>query len=142
MDQTLQDENREYMRDHYKTRVWSLRTHRINDVMYLDTFFASVKSIREYKCFQMFALKSSKFNRLALIRKKASAPEAYEDCIRAVGAPNKTVTDNSQVLTGTKWTNIVDSTLLGLTIPKHQHHNYYEQGVGTSNLLFSDSSLR
>ena len=43
MVQTLQAETREYMRDHYKTRVWALRPHRINEVMYSDTFFASIK---------------------------------------------------------------------------------------------------
>ena len=31
--QTLQAETREYMRDHYETRVWDLRPHRINDVI-------------------------------------------------------------------------------------------------------------
>ena len=86
MVKTLQAETRECMQDHYKTRVWALRPHRINDVMYSDTFFASIKSIRGFKCFQMFAFKNSKFDRLTLVHKEASAPEAYEECIRAVGA--------------------------------------------------------
>ena len=48
--QTLQAETREYMRDHYKTRFWALRPHHINDVMYSDAFFASMKSIQGFKC--------------------------------------------------------------------------------------------
>ena len=89
MVQTLQAETRKYMRDHYKTRVLSLRPHRINDVMYSDTFFASIKSIIGFKCFQMFAFKNSKLDRLTLMHKEASDPEAYEDCIRSVGAQKK-----------------------------------------------------
>jgi len=62
MVQTLQAETQEYLRDHYKTRVWALRPKRINDICYSDTFFSSTVSIRGYKCFQMFAFKHSKFN--------------------------------------------------------------------------------
>ena len=61
MVQTMESETRDYMRDHYKTRVWSLRPKRINDVCYSDTFFSSVPSIRKFKCFQMFVFKQSAF---------------------------------------------------------------------------------
>ena len=100
--QTLQAETREYMKDHFKTRVWALRPRRINDVCYSDTFFSSICSIRGYKCFQLFAFKHSKYDKISLMRREASAPEAYEDLIRSIGAPNKTITDNARVLTGTK----------------------------------------
>ena len=67
--QTLQTEAREYMRDQFKTRVWALRPHRMNDGMYSYTFFASVKSTKGFKCFQMVAFKNSKFDRLDLMHK-------------------------------------------------------------------------
>ena len=73
---TLQAEIREYMRDHYITRSWVLRPRRINDVIYSDTFFSSICSIRGYKCFQLFAFKHSKFDRIHLMRREAKAPEA------------------------------------------------------------------
>lgn len=65
------------------------------------------------------------------MRREANAPAAYEDFIRTVGAPNKTVTDNAQVLSGVKWTNINRKYCIetGLTVPHHQHQNYSE-GVG------------
>ena len=94
------------MRDHYKTRVWALQPRRINDICYSDTFFSSICSIRGYKCFQLFAFKHSKFDRIHLMRREASAPDAYEDTIRTIGAPNKTVNDNPKVVTGTKCTSI------------------------------------
>ena len=37
---------------------------------------------------------------------KSEAPAAYEDVVRSIGAPNKMVTDNARVCTGTKWTTI------------------------------------
>ena len=54
---SYQAETREYMRDCYKTRAWTLNPRRIDDNMYLDTFYSSLPSVRGYKCFQLFALK-------------------------------------------------------------------------------------
>ena len=100
MVQILQAESREYLRDYYKTRVWALRPYRINDVMYSDTFFSSIPSIRGFKCFQLFALKGSKFTKSKLMRRESQAPGMYKDIIREYGAPNKMVTDNAKVCTG------------------------------------------
>ena len=46
MVQNVQAKTREYMRNHYKIRVWALRPRRIDDVMYSDTFFSNITSIR------------------------------------------------------------------------------------------------
>ena len=51
MVQTLQAETRKCTRHHYKTRVWTLRLHKIDDVVYSDTFFSDITSIRGFKCF-------------------------------------------------------------------------------------------
>ena len=80
------------MRNYFKTRIWTLKPKRIDDVLFSDTFFSSVSSIRGYKCFQLFALKSTKLTTIRLIRKESHAPEAYEDVIRSIGAPNRTIT--------------------------------------------------
>ena len=75
------------------------------------------------KKFQLFTFKHSKSDRIHLMRREANAPEAYEDTIRTIGAPNKTVTDNAKVLIGHKWTSINRKYCIesGLTIPYHQH---------------------
>ena len=136
MVKTLQAESREYLRDYYKTRVWALRPYRINDVMYSDTFFSFITSIRGYKCFQLFAFKATKFTKIKLMRREAQAPEMYEDIIREHGAPNKTVTDNAKVCTGKRWTTINRRFCIetGLSVPHHQHQNYSEGEGG--NLKF------
>ena len=132
MIQTLQAETREYMRDHYKTRVWALRPRRINDTCYSDTFFSSIRSVRGYKCFQLFAFKGSKFDVAKLMKREADAPTAYENVIRHIGAPNKMVTDNAQVLTGVRWNDINRKYCIatGLTVPHHQHQNFCEGAGG------------
>ena len=58
-------------------------------------------------------------------------PEAYEDTIRSVGSPKKTVTDNTAVLNGLKWTSVNRRycSESGLIVSLHQHQNYFE-GVG------------
>ena len=67
------------------------------------------------------------------MQREPNIPEAYIDIIRAVVVSNETVTDNSQVLTRTKWTiiNRVYCIYTGLIVPTHQHQNYYE-GVDDS----------
>ena len=57
------------------------------------------------------------------MKREANVPEAYEDVIRSVGTPTKTVTENAQVLTDTRWINInrryyID---IGLTVIFHQN---------------------
>ena len=94
------------MLDYYKTRVWALKPNRIDDVLYSDTFFSSVLSIRTFKCFQLFAFKKTKLTTIRLMRRESQAPEAYEDVIRGIGAPNRTVTDNAQVCKSTRWVTI------------------------------------
>ena len=130
---TQQAETREYMRDYYKTRAWALRPKRINDKVFSDTFFSSLCSIRGYKCFQLFAFKKTRLVKVHLMRRESQAPEAYEDVIRFIGAPKKTITDNAKTLTGSRWTNINRKYCIktGLTVPHHQHQNYSEREGGT-----------
>ena len=130
------------MRDHYRTRAWILRPCRINDVIYSDTYFSSICSIRGYNCYQLFVFKYSKFDRIHLMRREVSDPEAYEDTIRTIGAPNKTVTDNTKELTGIKWTSINRKYCIesGVTVPHRQHQNYSE-GVKVSSNLPSSSYI-
>ena len=82
------------MRDDCTIKAWALRPLRIDDVMYSDTFFASVCSIKGYKYFQMFVYKYSKFEKISLMRCEANVPKVYQDVIRFIGLPNKTITDN------------------------------------------------
>ena len=85
--------------------------------------------------------KNSKFEKISLMRREANAPEAYQDVIRFIGAPNKTVTDNAKVLTGVKWTNINRQYCIetGLTVPHQQQQNYAE-GMG-GNFKFTITKL-
>ena len=74
-----------------------MKPRRIDDVLHSDTFFSSVPSIRGFECFQLFALKKTKLTTIRLMRKESQAPETYEDVIRSIGAPNRTVIDNAKM---------------------------------------------
>ena len=67
-----------------------------------------------------------------LMSRESQAPEKYEDIIRHIGAPNKTVTDNAQVCTGRRWTTINCKYCIetGLTVPHHQHKCFAEDEGG------------
>ena len=133
---TLQPETRDCMRDSYTTIVWALRPHLINNDMYSNTFFPSVASIRGFKCFHLFVFKYSSFDRLTCMRCNSNVPSAYEDYIKSVGAPNKTVTRNIQVLTGKiRPTSIVDTPLRLVSLyPNTNIINILNIYVGFSNI--------
>ena len=103
---SMEGETREYMRDYHKTRVFALRPRRLDEDLYVDCFFSSIRSICGYTCFQMHALKKSKMSITTNLKKESHAPDAYTDFIINYGAPNKTVSDNAQVYLGSKWTSI------------------------------------
>ena len=48
---SLQGETREYMRDYHKTRAFALRPRRLDDTLFVDCFFSSIKSICRFTCF-------------------------------------------------------------------------------------------
>ena len=53
---TLQAETREYIRDHYRTRVYTLKPRHIDDVLYSNTFFplyAQLEDTNTSKCLHL-----------------------------------------------------------------------------------------
>ena len=128
MVKTLQAETREYLRDYHKTRVSCLKPKRIDDVMYSDTFFSTITSIRGYKMFQMFCYKYSKYNVMKLLKRESNVSVVYEDTIIEHGAPNKIVTDNAKSLTSKKFKDVSRKYVIqtGNSAPHSQHQNYSE----------------
>ena len=125
---TLEAETRKYVCCHKHTSAFALRPQQIDDVLYSDTFFSSIRSIRGYKMFQLFCYKKSKLNVLQLMQKETEAPAMYEDTIIDFGAPTKTVTNNANVATGTRWKNDNQKYCIqsGHTVPYMQQQNYAE----------------
>ena len=84
----------------------------------------------------MFAFKRSAFERVFLLMREAHTPLAYEDLVCEVGAPNRMITDNPKVMTGSVWKGISCRYCIegGLTVPHHQHQNYAENCVGNFKL--------
>ena len=79
---TVEAEIREYIQDHFKSRIMALRPHRINDVYSSNTFVSSTKSIRGYTMFQMSAFRGSKHEVSYLMRKEYQASEKFRDLER------------------------------------------------------------
>ncbi len=97
-------ENRNHPRQHRKMRILPLHPRRIQGRTDSDTFFSTVKSIRQFNCVQIFHCVQSGFTYVKGLLKKQQAPTAYEDFIREVGAPNKFLTDNEATLISQKMT--------------------------------------
>ena len=70
---TVEAESRDYMRDHLKARLLPLRPHRINDVCYSDTFFASITSCRGYTMWQFFSFQNCELDVPYLMKRKSQA---------------------------------------------------------------------
>ena len=115
-------QSRMIMRDHYVARLLPLRPHRISDTCYTDTFFSSVKSVRGYKCFQLFSLKESKFDTTYLMKAKSQAFDALGDYVRYYGAPNLLIHDEAKEMKSNKWLDFVRK----YAIPEHTSEPYHQ----------------
>ena len=82
----------------------------------------------------MFSLKKSRLEKMILMHRKVNAPEAYDNVIRTIGAPNKTVTDNAMVIISKIWTSVNPKYCIGigLIVSYHRQQNYVE-GMGDNN---------
>ncbi|GFH49047.1 hypothetical protein CTEN210_05523 [Chaetoceros tenuissimus] len=125
---TMEMETREYMRDYKQSRTTVLKPYRIKDVLYTDTFFSTIKSVRGHTCFQMFALKRSMYTKSVPMKAERFVYDAYRDFIVNVGAPVATVSDNAQVYTSAQWKEINRTYLIQtrFTITYHQSSNFAE----------------
>ena len=88
---SVEAETREILRDHFMTRSYALKLTRLKDLCYTDTFFSSVKSIRGYKCFQLYAFAPSGFDTIYLLRRRNQNVSTLSDVIRDFGCPNELI---------------------------------------------------
>jgi hypothetical protein len=125
---TLEAETREYMRDHFQARLRMLRPYRINDTLFTDTFFASVKSVRGYDKFQMFAFYHCKVDIGKLMHRESQAVGELQDIIREIGAPNYIVSDNAKVYRSSAWIKVLRDNVIESRFSEayHQNQNYAE----------------
>ena len=97
-----------------------------------DTFFSSVKSIRGFKCVQLFVHLMTQYLWIGLLRREKDNHGAYQDFIREVGTPNILLTDNAQSQVGAKWREISRSNLTQqrCSAPSKQNQNQSERKIG------------
>ena len=125
---TMDMETREYMRDYRKSRSSPLRPIRIDDTLFTDTFYATLKSIRGHTCFQQFALKKCLFSVATPMKTESNAYDVYTDFIISVGAPNICVSDEARVYTSKRWKSINRKYCISCryVVPYHQSSNFAE----------------
>ena len=125
-------ERRELPRQHRKKRLHPLHPKRLHGRTDSDTFFSSVKSIRGYKCVQLFVHVPSDFLFVRCMQREKHSHGALQDFIREVGAPTTLITDNSQTQTGEKWkaTSRQVMTKQRKFAPHNQNQNKAERRIG------------
>lgn len=96
-------EKRELPRQHRKKRLPPLHPRRLPGVTATDTFFSSVKSIRNHTCVQLFVHVPSDYLFVRCMQRERHSHGAFQDFIREMGAPNVIVSDNSKTQTGNDW---------------------------------------
>ena len=97
-----------------------------------DTFFSSIKSVRGFKCVQLFVHLISQYLWISLLRREKDNHGAYQDFIREVGTPNVLLTDNAQSQVGNKWKETSRSNLTQqkCSAPDKQNQNQSERKIG------------
>ena len=112
-----------------------------------DTFFSSVKSIRKFKCVQIFVHLATQLLYVAFLKHESESHGAYQDFTRDVGIHNHLHSDNAQTETGKKWmkTSRQNRTKQTMSTPHHQNQNFVERKVNdvknrTSHTLFCSNA--
>ena len=97
----------------FRTRQAQLRFPHLRTKFYSDTFFSETKSIRGYKCAQLFC-NDEGWATVKPLRSKADCGDALNDVIREVGIPNGIHTDNAGEESGvyTEWERVRKSCLI------------------------------
>ena len=74
-------ERREIPRQHRKKRLLPLHPRRLRGRVHSDTFFSTVKSIRNYKCVQLFVHVNSDYLFVWCMQREAHLHGTYQDFI-------------------------------------------------------------
>ena len=69
---------------------------RLNEVVSIDTYFLSTKSIEGYNCAQVFYGCTSKFIEVHGMKTESEFPEVYKDFLRERGIPHTLQKDNAK----------------------------------------------
>ena len=128
---SLLSETRSIMRDHLNTRVPELKFRRVNDTMYVDTFFSSVQSVRGYTCWNLHSYKDSQLDVVHLQQRRSQGLSNLKRCFVANGVPHTVHTDNAREFTSKKWKNYLSSIKSTSTEPFHPNQNLSERRGGT-----------
>ena len=94
--------NQESPCQHRKKRLLPLHPNRLPGRTDSDTFFASIQSIRGYKCVQLFYSFLSCYTYVSCMRRESHSHQAYQYFFRNIGAPMTLLTDNAKTLIGKK----------------------------------------
>ena len=89
-------DQREILSMNRKKRVVPFAQRRLEGRTDSDTFFSSVKSIRGYRCVQLFFHLLTQFIWIANLLREKDNHGAYQEYIREVGTQNILLTDNAK----------------------------------------------
>jgi hypothetical protein len=132
MTPSVETETREIMRDHLKTRLPGFIFPRRNDIVYMDTFFSSVTSVRGYSCFQLYSFKNSGFDLPVLMRRRSQAPTTILPLVQNCGIPHTIKSDNAPEFIGKAMKKELRRFLIDhkFTEPHHPNENLSERRGG------------
>jgi Reverse transcriptase (RNA-dependent DNA polymerase) len=103
---SVEAETREIMREHLQSRLPQLKLRRVNDRCFVDTFFASIPSVRGYKCWNLFSFENSGLNQIYLMRSRNQSPTTLSSLLSDCGIPRVLKSDNAPEFKGKRWSDI------------------------------------
>ena len=93
---SVENENRDEPREHYKSLCPGLRNFRQNESVASDTYFPTAVMNQGHTCSQIFVGLDSDFWVTYPLKTESSNGEALQDYTRTHGCPNIIRTDNAQ----------------------------------------------
>ena len=129
---SVEVENREVGRRHFKSRFPFLRERRLNDEFHTDTFFPSVKTRKGHTCSQLFIGRNTDYMHVNLLKTESHSSQALKDFGRSIGIPRAIKSDNAKAETGLEWTTWCRKHRVKTTYtePHSPWQNKAERGIG------------
>lgn len=111
------------MRDHLKKRTPELKVQRVNGAIFTDSFFAPIKSIRGYACWNLYCYQTSGIAIHCLQARWLQGHVALLSYLYQHGVPKSIKTDNVPEFKRSKWNSVLHKLQVGAEFTEIYHLN-------------------
>lgn len=120
-----------------------MKVQRVNGTIFADTFFALIKSVRGFKCWNLYCYQKSGIDIPCLQAQRSQGYVTLLSCLNQHGIPVSINTDNAPEFESSKWNKILNKIQIEaeFTEVHHPNQNLAKRRSGIVKLGFIGASM-